>query len=94
MRGFNDMMQSIRSCHRGGVFYTGQVRLNWKLLRLALLVALPLAGAGCSGINTSQSVSPLDFFLPGVGSFLKANPASTNAPTVFPKISTEVASVK
>ena len=27
--------------------------------------ALMLLGAGCSGINATHSVSPLDFFLPG-----------------------------
>jgi hypothetical protein len=31
--------------------------------------------AGCSGINASKSVSPLDFFLPGL---LKADPPPTN----------------
>jgi hypothetical protein len=70
------------------------VRLNRKFLWLALLAAVPLAGAGCSGINASQSVSPLDFLLPGAGSFLKADPAKTNAPAGFPEISNEVASVK
>ncbi len=53
-----------------------------------------LFGAGCSGINTSQSVSPLDFFLPGIGHFIKVEPASTNLPVVFRESSIEVASVK
>jgi len=70
------------------------VRLNWKLLPLAMLAAIGLFAAGCSGINSSQSVSPLDFFLPGAGHFLKASPPATNAPAAFPEISTEVASVK
>jgi len=55
---------------------------------------LVLTGAGCSGINTTQSVSPLDFFLPGAGHFIKADPSPTNTPSSFPEISTEVASVK
>jgi hypothetical protein len=93
MRGFNDMMQPIRSCHRGGVKYHGQVRLTWKILWLAVLAALPLAGAGCSGVNASQSVSPIDFFLPGAAHFLKASPPATNAPASFPETPTEVASV-
>jgi len=59
---------------------------------LALLAALPLVGAGCSGINASQSVSPLDFFLPGMGHLIKAEPPTTNAPAVLPEFSTEVAS--
>jgi len=33
--------------------------------------ALLLIGTGCSGINTSQSISPASFFLPGL---LKADP--------------------
>jgi hypothetical protein len=41
------------------------------LLRWAFLPALWLA-AGCSGINASKSVSPLDFLVPGL---LQADPA-------------------
>jgi len=61
---------------------------------LAMLAALVFFGAGCSGINTGASVSPIDFFLPGAGHFLKADPMPTNAPAVPFEISTEVASVK
>jgi hypothetical protein len=61
---------------------------------LAVLAALALAGGGCSGINNSQSVSPLDFFMPGLGHIIKADAPATNAPVSFPEISTEVASVK
>jgi hypothetical protein len=71
-------MLGIKSCHRIGLIYTGQVRLNWNLPRLAMLVFLTLFGAGCSGINASTSVSPATFFLPGL---MKADPpAATNAP--------------
>lgn len=84
------MMDSIRSCHRGEVIYTGQVRLNWNFLRLAALAALVLTSAGCSGINGSQSVSPASFFLPG----LLKNDAPTNAPALIPVGSSEIASVK
>ena len=59
-----------------------------------MLALLALGAAGCSGIHQSGSVSPLDFFLPGAGHFLKADPAPTNAPGLFPEISTEMASVK
>jgi len=76
------------------VIYTGQVRFNRKLLLLAMPAMFALGGAGCSGINTSQSVSPLDFFLPGIGHFIKVEPPSTNAPAMFPQTSAEVASVK
>jgi hypothetical protein len=64
------------------------------LLLLAMPAVFALVGAGCSGVNTSGSVSPIDFFLPGAGHFLKADPSPTNAPGSFPEISTEVASVK
>jgi len=59
-----------------------------------MLVVFALFGVGCSGINSSGSVSPIDFFLPGAGHFLKADPSPTNAPGSFPEIYSEVASVK
>jgi hypothetical protein len=84
----------IKSCHHARLFYTGQVRLNWNFLGLAMLMALALGAAGCSGINTGTSVSPMDFILPGAGHFLKVDPSATNAPGSFPEISTEVALTK
>jgi hypothetical protein len=33
---------------------------------LALVPFILLFGAGCGGLSTSQSVSPLDFLLPGL----------------------------
>jgi hypothetical protein len=41
------------------------------LLRLVLFPALALLAAGCGGINTSQTISPATFFLPGL---LQADP--------------------
>ena len=35
--------------------------LGWMLMVIGLL------SGGCSGINSSHSVSPLDFLLPGIG---------------------------
>jgi len=49
-----------------------------KLLRSVSFLALLLLVAGCGGINASKSVSPIDFLLPGMGSFLKADPAPTH----------------
>jgi hypothetical protein len=43
------------------------VKLDGKLFWLTLCPALVVLGAGCSGINASQSVSPASFFLPGLG---------------------------
>jgi hypothetical protein len=65
----------------------------------AFLTAMALSGGGCSGINTGASVSPLDFLMPGVGHFIKADPAPpglspTNVPVLFPETSTELATVK
>jgi hypothetical protein len=54
---------------------------------LTLLAALPLAIVGCSGINTSQSISPASFFLPG----LLKNDCPTNSPALTPEPSTEIA---
>jgi hypothetical protein len=71
-------MLGIKSCHRIGLIYTGQVRLNWNLPGLAMLVFVTLAGAGCSGINAGTSVSPASFFMPGL---LKADPPpATDSP--------------
>jgi hypothetical protein len=70
------------------------VKLNWNFLLFALLTVMALSGAGCSGINSGASVSPLDFLLPGAGHFLKADPSPTNAPASFPETPTELASVK
>ncbi|MBI2928452.1 MAG: hypothetical protein HYY24_22515 [Verrucomicrobia bacterium] len=50
------------------------MRVNWKWLPLATLLAFSAFGAGCSGINTSGSVSPATFFLPGLG-FGQTQPA-------------------
>ncbi len=42
-----------------------------KLLLLVMFPALALLAAGCGGINTSQTISPATFFLPGL---LRADP--------------------
>jgi hypothetical protein len=60
----------------------------------ALLAAMAFSTAGCSGINTGTSVSPMDFLMPGIGHFIKADPMPTNSPVSFPEVSTEIASVK
>jgi hypothetical protein len=41
------------------------MRLNRKLIWLAMWTGVLLLGAGCSGVNASHSVSPIDFLLPG-----------------------------
>jgi hypothetical protein len=65
------MMQAIRGCYRGQVIYTRQVRFKWKILSLATFVALAMSVAGCGGLSASKSVSPIDFFMPGL---MKAAP--------------------
>ena len=52
---------------------------------MTALTATALFGAGCGGINASQSVSPASFFLPG----LLKNDAPTNTPAMPPEISKE-----
>jgi hypothetical protein len=59
-----------------------------------MFVVLALFGAGCSGINTGTSVSPMDFLLPGLGHLIKADPEPTNSPSSFPEISKEFALTK
>ena len=48
------------------------MRIQIKLLWLALAAGCGLFTAGCSGINTGTTVSPATFLLPGI---MKADPA-------------------
>ena len=77
------------------MIYNRQVRLNWCSKWLAmpvLLAALGFLGAGCGGINASQSVSPASFFLPGL---LKADPpVATNAPVAMNDLSHQLAQAR
>jgi hypothetical protein len=50
-----------------------------------LLSATSILVAGCSGINTTQSVSPASFFLPGLN-FLKTDPALPCTNSVPPMV--------
>jgi len=50
------------------------VKISKKCARGLAFFALLLAMTGCGSINMSKSVSPLDFLLPGIGSFIKADP--------------------
>ncbi len=51
-------------------------RKKWRSA-LRFLPLLLLATAGCSGINATKSVSPLDFILPGL---MKVEPPQPVAP--------------
>jgi len=62
------------------------VRFNWKFFRVAIIPLFLLLGAGCGGINAGSSVSPLMFFLPGIGKTEPLRPIPT-----FPLPSQEVA---
>jgi hypothetical protein len=56
------------------------VSLDRKFFRLLFLVpVLGLFAAGCSGIHTSQSVSPATFLVPGIFGQLPS-PAQPSAP--------------
>jgi hypothetical protein len=57
------------------------VKLHRKSLGLALGAALLTLTAGCGGINASKSVSPLDFFLPGL---LQADPPPAQPDRLLP----------
>lgn len=45
--------------------------LQRKTIQLLGCAALSLLVTGCSGVNASKSVSPLDFLIPGGGSLWK-----------------------
>jgi hypothetical protein len=57
------------------------VALNWKIAWLAMGGSVLLLGAGCSGINTTQSISPATFLLPGL---LQADPPPTHPDRILP----------
>lgn len=68
-----------------GWLYTGP-RMSLPLRHLVLpglLLALAVGGAGCSGVNHTHSVSPIDFLIPG-GGFLKAEPPAPVADPSLP----------
>jgi hypothetical protein len=52
---------------------------------LVFAAGLLVLTAGCSGINASKSVSPLDFLIPGGGGLMRgllyAPPPAPNCPT-------------
>ncbi|MEO6184183.1 MAG: hypothetical protein ABIP71_13980 [Verrucomicrobiota bacterium] len=62
-------------------FILADVRLNRIYRQLAILPAIVLLGAGCSGINASQGVSPLSFFLPGL---VQNKPAASACEKISP----------
>jgi hypothetical protein len=79
MRGNNALRRSRHD------LYCALVKLNWKVA-VILLPSVALLGTGCSGINTSHSVSPATFLIPGL---LKAEPARPDAepvPEVTPPV--------
>ncbi|MCU0770937.1 MAG: hypothetical protein MUE94_04075 [Verrucomicrobia bacterium] len=65
------------------------MNLNTQLAMLAALAALILC-CGCSGVNTSGSVSPATFLLPGFGSTTPgrspSTPCETNGVPVTPEL--------
>jgi hypothetical protein len=67
------------------------VRISWKILGLALTAAGSLLLAGCGGLAASQTISPLDFLLPGI---LKADPPQTNAPVMLAQPAVELAAAR
>ncbi len=74
------MMRSIRSCYRGGLIYTRQVRISWNFLRLG-----PVGGrfAAAGGLWRHQRVARAfrrwTFFCPASSRLIRRQ---TNAPVV------------
>jgi hypothetical protein len=86
-----EIMLRISSCHRDGVDYTLQVRISWKLPCLALLLGGSLLVGGCGGLAASQTISPLDFLLPGL---IKNDAPQTNAPVMVAQCPVNIASTR
>jgi hypothetical protein len=49
----------------------------------ACVLLLALGGAGCGGITASKSISPLDFFLPGLLQNDPPRPPAADSPTAL-----------
>ena len=61
------------------------MRFNWKSVWLATLaVSLAVLGAGCSGINSSHSISPATFLMPGLMQTTPARPLPVDLSTIVP----------
>jgi hypothetical protein len=56
------------------------VQLDWKPAWLLALLAVMLIGSGCSGLNTSSSVSPANILLPGFFGQTSPAPADETSP--------------
>jgi hypothetical protein len=65
------------TCHHG-IYTTPPVKLNRKAVGLLLVPALVAMATGCSGINSSHSVSPATFLLPGLLQY-EPKPADSNS---------------
>lgn len=61
------------------------------MFRLTGCVALLVLAAGCSGINATKSISPLDFFLPGL---LKTEPQPDRPEVPQARSATTVAQIR
>lgn len=64
--------------------------MNWKNLRWLFALTALLLG-GCSGINTTQSISPLDFLMPGAGRLLHMQ---NTAPQSLPATNAYIAALQ
>ena len=78
----NKMLLENNVAKKRLIFIVRNVKWNWKWLGRAWLLAVIALGAGCSGINASKSVSPLDFLLPGL--IKNETPASHDSIPVVP----------
>jgi hypothetical protein len=56
--------------------------------------ALLLVASGCAGLNTTQSVSPLMFLVPGLGKATPAAPPAPGEPQPTPPLGPQLALVR
>src|SRR5689334_20677122 len=65
-RGMNQVrLENVITVARTGLTVRS-IKSNGKWFHALALAALMAIGSGCSGIHASKSISPLDFFLPGL----------------------------
>lgn len=59
-----------------------------------MAAALLLGASGCAGLNTTQSVSPLMFLVPGLGQVQPAAPPAFGQPQTNPTPGPQLALVR
>ena len=94
LRRPHPIFTGIIDCQANDPPYTCLLSLNRNHFRMAIIPAVLLLGAGCSGINASHSISPASFFLPGLVQAPPAQAAPATGQAASPSASTELVQLR